>query len=625
MSAYKRVLCAALAVLAAASMCGCFMWGGQSPYPNYPQKTDAAQTPSATQEAPLTPSSTQEASATQSPEPAGTEAAEEDANKLFEFLDLELFRSMAVSSSDTYNQCIAGDPERFGIDPADVEKGWGDYYTYEGHVQDMQSCREVLDMLDDIDRDKLSDQNRSAYDTIRRCYEMSLMFEDYYYYDEPLTPMNGMHTALPLTMVCISIRSIEDVETYVFLLEDMPRIIDQLAEYENDKAEHGLFMTETALDQVVESCESFADTGRDCFLISYFDTIADKAKQLGMSDADIAAMRTRSDNAVLNGILPAYQRLVDSLEANRPNCRMLKGAAAYGEASKIYFDLSVQKEAGTLEDIDVLIDRLEDMGDSMFYEMIYTIYHDPEAFSRYGEPITFGSVDEDMDWLASFTEKYYPAMPEHDVEYITIPEDIAEDFSPAAYLVPCYDDYYDNTILLNPTSEDTTQLLTLAHEGAPGHMYQFLYFRNMPGLSLTQQLIEPTGCAEGWTVFTEYFVSHHCEDLGTGFCSMMNAENVYGNIFLPAYISLQVNHNGWDVERVEDYLDEMGMGEYADLMFEYAVTMPVYAMSYAIGFTYMYDMYMEQNISTPQQHKAFFEKVLSCGPTYLDMLEDHMK
>ena len=156
-------------------------------------------------------------------------------------------------------------------------------------------------------------------------------------------------------------------------------------------------------------------------------------------------------------------------------------------------------------------------------------------------------------------------------------------------------------------------------------MYQFLYFRNMEGLSLSQQVMEPTGCAEGWTVFTEYFVSSRCEEIGSAYCTMMNAESVYGNIFLPSYISLQVNHNGWDVDDVADYLSSMQMQDYADIFYEYAVDMPVYAMSYSIGFTYMYELYNDAAPQTNAQNKAFFEKVLSFGPTYLDMLADYMK
>ena len=629
MTVFKKFVCIALAALMTVSLCGCFRWDNILPKPSATQQPETTQEATAAETAaPINtePASPTEAAGTEAPEDtaAPTEAAA-DADSAFAALDLELFAEMAVGSADTYNQFIVSDPERFGIDPADVLQGWGDYYTYDSHMAYMDSCREVLQKLEAIDRDELSEQNKYAYDAIKRHYEQELLFEDYYYYDEPLTPVNGYHTAIPLSMVCFAVRNKSDAETYVVLMEDMPRLIDQIADYEQDKADHGQFMTVTAMQQVVESCEDFANTGSDCFLISYFDTVAEKAKELGMTDAEISALRARNDEAVLNGILPAYQRLADTLSKNRSKCSEFRGAADISGKKKDYFDLSVQKEAGTTEDIDDLIERLEQMGEDMLTEMIYAMILDPDALERYGEPISFGSIEDDMDWLTEFTAKYYPDMPEHTVNYVTIPDDLAEDFSPAAYLTPAFDDLYDNTILINPTSDDTTQLFTLAHEGAPGHMYQFLYFRNTPGLSLTQQVLEPTGCAEGWTVFTEYFVARNCPDMGESYCTMMNAESVYGNIFLPAYVSLQVNHNGWSVEDVEEYLSTMGMNDYAELLYEYAITMPTYAMSYAIGFTYMYEMYSDASPVSTRAHYEFFEKILSFGPTYLDLLEEYMK
>lgn len=620
----KKLACVMLAFIMALSLCGCFRRGGKDPVPNLATQP-AATEQTAAQTDKSTPVPT-DASATEQPTEVVTEAPTEapDADAEFLALDLELFRETVVSSADTYNQFVASDPAMFGIDPDEVEKGWGDYYTLESHTAYIDGCREALARLARIDREALSEQNKYAYDAIKRNYETDLLFEDYYYYDEPLTPMNGMHTALPLSMVCFAVRNKADVETYVYLLEDMPRIIDQIAQFEVEKAEHNLFMTETALEQVVESCESFAGTGEDCFLISYFDTIEQKALALGMSQEECDALRERSDKAVLEGILPAYSRLAETLIDLTGECSELVGAAELGEDRKAFFDISVRQNAGTNEDIDTLIDRVQEMGESMLTEMIYAMYADPDALERYGDPVSFGGIEQDMAWLTEFASKYYPEMPEYKVEYVTIPDELAEDFSPAAYLTPAYDDYYDNTILINPTSDDTTRLFTLAHEGIPGHMYQFLYFRNNEGLSRMQQVLEPTGYAEGWTVFTEYFVAQNCDDIGSAYCSMMNAENVFGNIYLPAYVSLRVNHDGATLEEIEADLEDIGMSDYAGLFYEYAVTMPTYAMSYAIGFTCMYDLYSESTPNSPARHKAYFERILSYGPTYLDLLEEYM-
>ena len=61
--------------------------------------------------------------------------------------------------------------------------------------------------------------------------------------------------------------------------------------------------------------------------------------------------------------------------------------------------------------------------------------------------------------------------------------------SPAAYAIPPLDEWEDNIILLNPSADQTYLFLTLAHEGYPGHMYQYLYQRNLDGLGLMQRAL----------------------------------------------------------------------------------------------------------------------------------------
>ena len=556
-------------------------------------------------------------------EPEGS--PDPEANSAFEEFDLAMFRELVTSGADSFNQLIAGDPSVYGIDPDEVPHTWGDY-TYDAHLESMDFYREQLDELAKIPREGLTKQNRYAYDAIKKSLEVSLLYEDYYYFEEPLTPMNGMHSMLPLSMICFSIRKPADVESYVDLIEDMPRFLGQIEQFETEKAEKGLFMCETALDQVIESCRSFAEKGSSSFLISYFNEIAEQARALGMPESEIEAFAERNRTAVLEGILPAYTRLADTLETHRSDCGQFVGAALRSAEEKAYFELKVRDGGASMDDMDTIVQLLEKMGDSVYYELMDLIYSGGNSLlAQYGNDMTFGSVQENLDWLKGFIGEYYPACPDYSLKFVTVPDDIADDFSPAAYLTAAIDDHYDNVMLINPASEGSDDLLTTAHETIPGHMYQCLYMRNTEGLSLTQQLIEPTGYAEAWTVFTEHFVAEHCYDLGSDFCLMMNTESTFCNIFLPAYVSIKVNCDGWNIKDVRKYLKDTGMEDAADIYYEYAVTMPDYAMSYAIGYAYLMEIYKEAAPKGSEEIKAFFTKYLSFGPDYMDVIRDRMK
>ncbi len=547
------------------------------------------------------------------------------ADGAFEALDLEIFRDVVTSDGSTYNQMIASDPQLFGIDESMVERGWGSR-SYDEHIASIDYYEEMLERLHDINADELSDMNKIGYETIEESLSVAIEYRDFYYYDEPMEPMNGDHTMLPLSMVCYEIRCKEDAFNYMYLLEDMPDAIADLEQFEVEKSEQGLFMTENALDKVIESCTSVADEGDDFFLYDYIDEVIEAATAYGLTDAEAEELRARNDNAIRNGILPAYARIADTLDGLRDTCSDFVGAKERGGRWLEYYELRYRDEAAYMGDTDDITKLLKDMGNAMYNELISLIMNDYSLLDRYGEYITMGSTESNMEWLEGFTAEYYPEVPEYQVTYINIPDAIADDFSPAAYLIPPFDDYYHNTILFNPTSDDSNALSTLGHEAVPGHMYQFLYFRNMEGLSLTQQLFCPTGYAEAWTVFSEYFIAHNCDEIGSDYCSMMECESIFSNIFLPAYCSIMVNCEGWTVDDVMNYLTRYNLGvqEYADIMYEYAVDMPVYAMSYAIGFSFLYDVYTDAHVEGADECRAFFENYLSWGPMYLDMLESYL-
>lgn len=609
----KKTLSVILAIIMLFSLVGC-KWFKKSE--EQQAKTDDPVTTAA-------PADTAAPDATDEPY-SGDEGDPAKANEEFEALDLDIFKVCVTSGSDSYNQYIVSDPGKFGIDPSTVEKGWGEL-SYESHKETMDYARDVLSKLRAINRSGLSDENRHAYDMLVRVFETQLKYEDFYYYDEPLTPMNGAHSMLPLTMICISIRNLDDIETYLYLIEDMERYIGQIAQFEDEKAKQGLFMSEVALDQVIESCRSFAAKGEDSFLISYFEDVLKKGKELGLSESECQELRSRNKDLVINHVLPAFTHLADVLESHRGDCSPFTGACNRSEKAKEYFELSARDEGATMDSMDRVLELLIKMGEGTYSSLTWAvIYGGEEVMNKYGTETSFGSVENNLDWLKKFIAQYYPAMPDYKLNYINVPEDIAEDFSPAAYLTPAFDDYYDNLMLLNPTSEGSDDLFTIAHETIPGHMYQFLNARNNKSLSLSQQILEPTGYAEAWTVFTEGFIATKCFDLGINYCTMMNCESTFCNIFLPSYISIQVNSYGWTMDEVEEYLTTYGIADAADIFYEYAVTMPVYAMSYAIGYSYLYEIYHSVEPDTPEAHKAFFEKYLSYGPNYMDMMLDYM-
>ena len=258
------------------------------------------------------------------------------------------------------------------------------------------------------------------------------------------------------------------------------------------------------------------------------------------------------------------------------------------------------------------------------YDLMYSIlYSDFNGiYSDYFNDVTSGSAEGDVAYLEGLIVSLYPELPKQQIEYVTVPDAVADDFSPAAYLISAFDDPTRNVVMFNPSSDDSTLLFTLAHECFPGHLYQTQYFRQLDGLSLTQQLIAPSGYTEGWAVFTETHIAGYCDRYNADCCTVRQLESSLFNILIPAYVSLNVNLNGWTEDEVGEYLEEFGVNQsgYRSILYEYSVDMPLYFFDYALGYMCTDMIYSQAAPSNNDENLAFFTEYLGYGPCVFNIL-----
>ncbi|MBQ4429688.1 MAG: DUF885 family protein [Clostridia bacterium] len=601
----KKLLSIVLAV--------CFIFGVVSC-----RKNDQIETPKPTA------SPTEEANTTSAPSAPPETAAhvmKSEADKAFEELSNEIFVSIATSDGFTYHQFIK-DPSVFGIDESSVKLGWGSL-SLDVHEADHRDNDELLAKLSSIDRNSLTPINANAYDTIVETLELANATRDYYYYSEPLETLNGSHTMLPLMMTMYEISTKKDLDGYMYLLQDMPRYIGEIANFEVEKAERGLFMTENALDTVLESIGKFIDAGEDCFLIGFLEDTIEKGIE-GLGAEEKSEYIDRNREYVLNGIMSAYSDLKKTLSSLRDKCSPFAGASERGEHAKNYFVSSIKNNAAVDMEPDEMADLLDETATTLITKLMQVIYSDMDAINDIGKTITSGEPEDDITYLLELIKPIYPMIPEQKIDYISVPDAVADDFSPAAYLISAFDDSSRNVVITNPTADTRTLLLTMAHECFPGHLYQTQYVRN-GSFPLAQQIASPSGYSEGWAVFSELMIASRAERYGVNACLLEQYNSIACNIIIPAYISLKVNYNGWDKSEIESYLTPYGLNDsgYIDIIYGYAVNMPDYFFNYAMGFANTYRIYHKVNPKTDSELKAFFSEYLSLGPCCFDVLLKH--
>ena len=239
-------------------------------------------------------------SPTITPAPSQPDTAEaREAKAKLDAIDLDLFKEYVCSTGISYQLWII-DPANYGIDEVPMTLGSA---TVEEDDAWLNQCNTYKDRLSEVDYGLLSDSDKLNYEIISRFIDDEISLSGTEYFDEPLVPYTGLHSNMPMTMTYLPLDDKEDVEIYLALLNDFGRLFDEIIAFEQEKSKRGMFMTDSAANNVIESCTEFIQSGDDCFLIGTFDEAIDELDELTVPEKT----QYKADNlkAVKEVVMPA--------------------------------------------------------------------------------------------------------------------------------------------------------------------------------------------------------------------------------------------------------------------------------------------------------------------------------
>jgi uncharacterized protein (DUF885 family) len=191
--------------------------------------------------------------------------------------------------------------------------------------------------------------------------------------------------------------------------------------------------------------------------------------------------------------------------------------------------------------------------------------------------------------------------------------------SVAAYYNVCpVDDPETNIICVNGQSSNDL-FNTLAHEGCPGHMFQYYYFRNNnpdPARSVYHTL----GYGEGWAVYASYDVLDKCDfggiDNGKVYGQLLriNTDLIY---LIHGRTDIGIHYEGWDMSDLENYLEKSGLNkEIAADLYEPIAQDPGVYLSYSFSYLEMLNLRekAEDELGSKFDAKEFHTAILDAGP-----------
>lgn len=563
-------------------------------------------------------------------------------NEQFEEYTHNLF-CQEVSGNTISLHYTLKNPAAYGI--TDVPVSIGSCTTDTASV--CAAIENALALLKSYDRRRLSAENRLTYDVLEDYFTTAFELAPYSLYEEPLAPLTGTQSQLPVILSEYQFYNISDVDTYLKLLKKVPAYFDSILEFEQARAQKGFFMSEGSLDDLIAECRAFVKLKGDNYLYSSFeerlDGLEDELVEKGKRTFDRKKYLNIHNKYMKKYIFPAYRRLIKGLNELRDDCMddETYGGLCNLPGGQKYYELTAASETGSdrsIPKLQELVRRqiMEDLGtmQTSLAQLGVSDLSSEDSGSRSSDIFSSqGAILEDsnpvsiLNTLENKMQDDFPKPPAVDVQVKYVQKSLEEYLSPAFYMIPALDNTESNVIYINAghIPDDLSLFTTLAHEGYPGHLYQNVYYMN--------QNPDPIRCLLGYGGYTEGWATY-CEMLSYYYAPIPKAEatimqkNTSILLGLYALADMGIHHDGWSLSDTASFFRDYGITDTQTIseIYSLIVSDPANYLKYYIGYLEFLELkkYAIEKWGDKFTQERFHRVVLETGPAPFKILRGQM-
>lgn len=447
----------------------------------------------------------------------------------------------------------------------------------------------------------------------------------YPYYDEPLTPSGGVTSQLPVLLAEYTFRNTRDIKDYLGLLSQMDTYFSGILDYEQKKADAGLFMSDEACLKVIEGCEVFTEHPDDNFLI---DTFSNRLNAMdGLTDTQKNTYIKQHSKVLSEHVIPAYRQMIKGLTMLLGRGHNNWGLCNFPEG-KAYYEAVVSADTGCDDSVEDLFSQITKARreDLTFCQNL--LEKNPKLASQSPKPDA--ALKEENSMLSRLQKEIltdFPAPPQTEVEICHVDPALSEYLAPAFYITAPIDDISHNRIYINDAKNDTDiyYFTTLAHEGYPGHLYQTICTSSY-GAPEVLSLLNYPGYTEGWATYTE-MQSFYYAGLDPDLASLLQ-HNQAATLSLYATADIGIHYFGWEKEKNAAFWSEYGVDDTATVkrITDLILEEPGNYLKYYVG--YLKFRQMREQLALENKSfsvSAFHEAILRTGPSPFSVLEETVR
>lgn len=544
-------------------------------------------------------------------------------NEISKFDDYtrELFIQEVTSNTINLHYTLK-DPEAYGIKDYKISLGNLSREDMENSVSQLENMKAVLDSFDS---DALNDRQRLTLAILKDYCDGELGISDLTYYSEPLRPTTGVTSELPVLLAEYSFSNQKDVTDYLTLLGNIQEYFASILDFEKQKSKEGLFMSDTAVNTILESCRSFTIDPENNYLISTFNTRIDKLEDVPEEKKE--TYKTQNRNLILQKVVPAYQSMIDELSKLKGSGKNEKGLCHFPKG-KEYYAYLVKSYTGSDRSIEDLQKLTETQRNSDIINIQQITAKNPSLLlTSQGADITVESPESALNLLQEKMLSDFPAATNTSFEVNYVHESLQDALAPAFYLTAPLDDLDHNVIYINKKSgyQGVQLFTTLAHEGYPGHLYQTTG-SHAAGLEPVRSLLNYPGFVEGWATYVE-MISYKYMDLEAEISNIL-MYNQSALLSLYATVDMGIHNDGWSLDDVKKFFEDYGIKDEETIqsIYELIVQEPAHYLKYYIGYLEFLELKKDMKEAWGNKYTdlEFHKRIVEAGPMPFYILREYL-
>lgn len=521
-----------------------------------------------------------------------------------EYLENEF--SELISQSYLDSHFSMEDADKYVKDKPEVKYG---EVSWDEYVEDKSDFEKRLKKLHEYDRDSLTEQQKSEYDSYEFYLNNMISLNDNPEFDFAFAPASSAIESIQTNLSEFVFRDEQDFSDYLKVVGSVDQYLDDCLEVTKKQAEDGYYLTDAQLEEICSIIDSFVEKRDDNALIVSFDDALNDCNYLDEETKEVYSSQNK--DMIINKVIPSFNKVEDELKS-------LKGSRNGGYAvydlkgGKEYYASLAKMKTGMDEDVDDMLDTC-----TSYLKICLNQYMDlmtQSDTSFMDETVDLNTPEE----ILAYLEKNIKDLPElgnvnYTVSYLD--PSIASPSISAYYVTPPIDDLSNNVMKINGDNvSDVNDLYsTLAHEGFPGHLYQTVEYYS-GSVSPLRYITGPIGYTEGWAMYAEtlgWSVAPVSKEAAAMQCVQLSL-----NYVLDAAVDLGVNGLGWSVKDAEEYLDNLGLNSsIAQDLYDFVTLQPGVILPYGYGIAeiLMLKQKVKNAMGTGFSNQEFNEVILNGG------------